>query len=136
MKNSQKKLAKKYLQQVKAKIPYQTQCSKHVLQNLALSIEEYALENPDFEMEQLIENFGSPEDIASTLLEDVDSKNIVRSIKLKHKLFCVIVVLLILFVFCIFYRRTHQGIKVQEVIYTSGTAISKQNQITNYLLSI
>lgn len=127
MKNSQKKLAKKYLQQVKAKIPYQTQCSKHVLQNLALSIEEYALENPDFDMEQLIENFGSPENIASTLLEDVDSKNIVHSIKLKRKLFCVIVGLLILFVISVYYRRLHQGIKVQEVIYTSEFVIPNIN---------
>ena len=118
MKNSQKKLAK---------IPYQTQCSKHVLQNLALSIEEYALENPDFDMEQLIENFGSPENIASTLLEDVDSKNIVHSIKLKRKLFCVIVGLLILFVISVYYRRSHQGIKVQEVIYTSEFVIPKIN---------
>lgn len=120
MKNSQKKLAKKYLQQVKAHIPYQTKCSKHVLQNLTLGIEEYALENPDFNLEQLIENFGSPEDITSTLLEDVDSEHIVRSIRSKRKLFCTIVVLLILFAFCMRYFSRTDAIDIQEVIYTSN----------------
>lgn len=120
MKNSQKKLAKKYLQQVKARIPYQTKCSRHVMQNLTLGIEEYALENPDFDMEQLIENFGSSEDIASTLLEDVDSKNIVRSIKQKRKLFCVIVILLILFLVCIRHFSSNNAVGIQEVIYTSN----------------
>lgn len=124
MKNSQKKLAKKYLQQVKAKIPFQTKCSKHVLQNLALSIEEYALENPDFDMEQLIENFGSPEDIASTLLEDVDSKNIVHSIRLKRKLFCVIVCLLILLLFCMRHFSSNDAVGIQEVIYTSNPPLA------------
>lgn len=119
MKNSQKKLAKKYLQQVKVKIPYQTKCSRHVLQNLTLGIEEYALENPDFDMEQLIENFGSPEDIASSLLEDVNSKNIVRSIKSKRILICAIVVLLILFVVGIQHFINHQTTGIEEVIYTS-----------------
>lgn len=119
MKNSQKKLAKKYLQLVKAKIPFQTKCSKHVLQNLALSIEEYALENPDFDMEQLIENFGSPEDIASTLLEDVDSKNIMRSIKSKRILISAIFVLLILFVVGVQHFISHQTTGIEEVIYTS-----------------
>lgn len=123
MKNSQKKLAKKYLQQVKANIPYQTECSKHVLQDLSLGIEEYALENSDFDLKQLIENFGSPKDIASTLLEDVDSESIVRSIKLKRRLSCAIVVLLILFALCIYYYGTFQGIKIQEVIYTSELTI-------------
>ncbi len=126
MKNSQKKLAKKYLQQVKANIPYHTKCSKHVLQNLTLGIEEYALENPDFNLEQLIENFGSPEDIASTLLDDVDSENIVRSIKLKRKLFCAIVVLLILFVFCIQYMGRTETVGIEEVIYTSEPPISEK----------
>lgn len=118
MKSSQKKLAKKYLQQVKANIPYQTKCSKHVLQNLTLGIEEYALENPDFDLEQLIDNFGSPEDIASTLLEDVDSEHIVRSIKSKRKLFCTIIVLLILLVFCMRYYSRTDAVKIQEIIYT------------------
>ena len=118
MKNSQKKLAKKYLQQVKANIPYQTKCSKHVLQNLTLGIEEYALENPDFNFEQLIENFGSPKDIASTLLEDFDSEHIVRSMKVKRRLFYTIVVLLVLFVFCISYFSNSDAVDIQEVIYS------------------
>lgn len=125
MNNVQKKLAKKYLQQVKAKIPYHTKCSKHMLQNLALGIDEYTLENPDFTFEQLIENFGSPEDIASTLLENVASKDIIHSIKQTRTLICTIVLLIIVFAFCIRCIAKTEAVGIEEVIYMSKPATTE-----------
>ncbi len=123
MNNVKKKLIKQYLHQVKAKIPYRSKCSKHMLQNLSLSIDEYTLENPDFTLEQLRENFGSPEDIASTLLEDMDSKDIIHSIKQTRRLICSIVLLVIVFTFCIRCITHTEAVGIEEVIYSSNPVI-------------
>lgn len=115
MNNVKKKLIKQYLHQVKAKIPYRSKCSKHMLQNLSLSIDEYTLENPDFTLEQLRENFGSP--------EDMDSKDIIHSIKQTRRLICSIVLLVIVFTFCIRCITHTEAVGIEEVIYSSNPVI-------------
>lgn len=122
MNNKQKVLAKRYTYLVKAKIPYHTNCSRHMLENLSLSIEEYALENPDFTLNELFENFGTPEDISASLLDDIPSGKIIGSFKLKRKLFCIFLVLLTCLIYCIHHIcnfDNHQAIGITEVIYTS-----------------
>lgn len=122
MNNKQKSLAKRYTHLVKAKIPYRTSCSKHMLENLSRSIEEYALENPDFTLDELFENFGTPEDISASLLDDIPSGKIVGSFKLMRKFFCIFLILLICLIYYIHHIcnfNNHQAVGITEVIYTS-----------------
>lgn len=81
MNKKQEQIIKQYLKQVKSNIPFRNKCSQHLLKNLTLSISEIFTENPAFTLNDLMEHFGTPNDIAGILLEEVPTEKIVHIIK-------------------------------------------------------
>lgn len=121
MNKNQKLLIAKYLKQVKSDIPFKNKCSKHMLKNLKLSITDFCQENPDFTFDSLVNTFGTPAEIADTLLEEVPPEKIIHSIKQRKVILCASVVMLVVVsaIFCNIYRifYNHTSFEVKKEVY-------------------
>lgn len=69
---------KKYLADIKQLLYAKTPSRKILLKNLAQSIDSYTLEHPHFTYDDLVQNFGTPTDIAESYYESLNSKEIYK----------------------------------------------------------
>lgn len=83
----------KYIKDIKKQLLYGTRETKQFLKELKQNIVDYVEENQGADMEQIMEQFGKPEDIAATFFEHYDNEEIRKKLKIRHIVVtCVIIV--------------------------------------------
>lgn len=134
MNKKQKQIIKQYLKQVKSNIPFRNKCSQHLLKNLTLSISEIFTENPTFTLNDLMEHFGNPKDIASILLEEVPTEKIVHMIKQRrvNSYVFLLVVATISAIFCnaYWFLGKNASPNISKTIYMSTSASTIHHNIS------
>ncbi len=76
MTKTQKKIIKDYKREIKKLLPIFTKNEKHFLNDISVSIEDYAASNEYFSREALIENIGEPKDIVARYLTDMNADSL------------------------------------------------------------
>lgn len=76
MTKTQKKIIKDYKREIKKLLPIFTKNEKHFLNDISVSIKDYATSNEIFSKESLIENIGEPKDIVARYLTDMNADSL------------------------------------------------------------
>ena len=76
-KNDSRKI-KRYFKQIRLLIPVRSKGVKRFLRDFGNSVVEYQEEHPECSAEDIIEWFGSPEDVAYEYVSSVDAEEICR----------------------------------------------------------
>ena len=75
---------KHYFREIRLLIPVSSKGAKKFLQDFRSSVEEYAENHPECSAEEIIERFGSPEDVAYEYVSSVDAEEICRRITISR----------------------------------------------------
>ena len=73
-----------YFRQIRLLIPVSSKGVKKFLRDFRSSVEEYEEEHPECSAEDIIERFGSPEDVAYEYVSSVDAEEICRRISISR----------------------------------------------------
>ena len=95
---------KHYFREIRLLIPVSSKGVKKFLQDFRSSVEEYAENHPECSAEEIIERFGSPEDVAYEYVSSVDAKEICRRITMSRYIKRVVGVIVIASVIVSGYR--------------------------------
>lgn len=76
-------IACKYLKEVKRNLPYFMANKKTFLKDFQDNLSVFSEEKPDAAWEDLVQRFGTPEEIAISFLPEVDSKGGLKKVKRK-----------------------------------------------------
>jgi len=77
---------KKYFKEVNKQLVGSKDEKKKLISDLHISIEDYIADNPNTSIDDIIANFGTPEQISEYSLASKDPDNTVKSIKLKSRI--------------------------------------------------
>ncbi len=104
---------KEYIKAVKKQIVCPTAESRQMLRELQANVSDFVQENPDADMVQIVEQFGTPEEIAKAYIADTEPKNIKKAVNIRKLIVIAIVAIIIiylaimLFVVCDAHNETH-----------------------------
>ncbi len=76
MTKAQKKIIKNYKREIRKLLPIFTKNEKHFLNDISVSIEDYATSDESFSKDSLIENIGEPKDIVARYLTDMNADSL------------------------------------------------------------
>lgn len=88
----QTKQMREYLKQVRCMLPCAAAFKKQILVNLRNDISGYMQEHPDADMENLVEAFGTPEQIAEAYIDTLSTTELAMKIRKRTKLWRTILV--------------------------------------------
>lgn len=105
----------KYYKQIKLNLPYSKQASS-LINNLKFSIAEYTDKHPCYTIQEIIDIFGTPEEIVESFILSLNSAEYKKNISVKKIIFTGIIsfVLLFLLVYAIAYIRGRNLIAIYE----------------------
>ena len=84
--------ARQFLQEVKAMLPGAGKQKKAILHRIGATIEEYLVENPGAVYEEIVTRLGSPNQIAAACLEEMDIAKVMKQLRMKKKVVCIVTV--------------------------------------------
>jgi len=94
--------AKEYCKQISKCLSYSSKLKKKLLPDIELSIEQFIEDNPSVSYEDIVEEFGTPQDMVKTFLETEEASELEQSFSVKRRVSKVIIILaLLLFIFTI-----------------------------------
>lgn len=89
--------ARKYLRKVRALLPCSRKMKDEITAPLRRSMAEYLSEQQGATAAELQARFGTPEVIASSCLEDVDTTEVLRRLLLRRRVFVIVFIAVLLF---------------------------------------
>ena len=93
---------KEYIKSVKKQIICPTAESRQMLRELQANVSDFVQENPDADMVQIVEQFGTPEEIAKMYIADTEPKNIKKAVNIRKLIvIAVAIIIAIVAVSCI-----------------------------------
>ena len=111
-----KQIAKSYISEIKKQIRISSPVKKRFFQTLKQNINLFLAEHPDASYEEVVSTFGSPEEVAASFYETIDSSEIDQQLHQKHFFLigcCVMIVSL--FLLCGWYsQKISQSILLYE----------------------
>lgn len=104
-----------YLKQITLLLPLKGKEEKFFLRHLRSSIEDFADANPDCTMEDIIENFDSPEDVVHGYLSAADHEELYKKISIrKYIRRGIVITILLLVIFTVFRMALFYDIYLEE----------------------
>ena len=88
--------ARRYLRKVRGLLPCSRKMKDEITAPLRRSMAEYLLEQPDASAEDFRARFGTPEVIAASCLEDVETTDLLRRLRLRRRVMAILVSAVIL----------------------------------------
>lgn len=76
MTKTQKKIIKNYKREIRKLLPIFTKNERHFLNDISVSIKDYATSDDFFSKDSLIENIGEPKDIVARYLTDMNADSL------------------------------------------------------------
>ena len=101
-----KKELKKYYRQIRRKIPLGL-CDRHrIMESIESGVQEYLVQNPESDMTQIEEHFGTPNQIVSDFFDDQSCEYLLKALNNRKRiivfsLFAIVIVLLL----CLLYPK-------------------------------
>lgn len=115
------KICKQYISEVKAFFPIMGKEERNYINKLKLNIANYCEEEGITSKQELYDNYGKPNDVANDYFSTVDTKYIIKKIKISKYIKASIVAILSLAlistsVYCIVRYEYHQMSMREEVV--------------------
>jgi len=85
-----KKQLKQYYRSVYKCLPVKRKQKQQILHQIRQSVEGYLAENPLADMPKIIQHFGKPEEIASTYVENMTTREILKRFHVRKSILTVI----------------------------------------------
>ena len=132
-------LKTKYLREIQKLLPYLSAQKKYFIAELENSVSVYLDTHTNATMASLYSEFGTPQDIAATYLNEVNPSNVSRSFSIKKILGFVIAaaVVIITIVICVFFfilkddiQDLHDGYYVDTIIESSNEPLPIPSSLT------
>ncbi len=82
--------ARQYMQAIKAMLPGGGKQKKAILNRIRTTVEEYLAENPGAAYEEILSRLGSPNQIAASCLEEMDTVEVMKQLRIKKKIVCIV----------------------------------------------
>ena len=102
--NNLEKEVKKYLQSIKNALPVTHRERTALMKHFTKAVQEYCLENEEFTMYDIYCEFGTVDEVAQALMNEISSEYIVRHMKTRKILICALAdIVVVLIVFFIYY---------------------------------
>ena len=125
---NQTRKMKRYLRQLKKLIPFDYSGRTDLLQTISQRISNYLQEHPDATTADFEEEFGTPEEVADSLLEELSGSMRENKIRHKNKWFviagCVLIIFSVLILKYAWFLIDHTAVETTETItiYENGPA--------------
>ena len=83
---------KKYIKYVKKIIPFYSKDKKEFLKLLTQKIIEFSNTHPNFTYQNIIDEFGSPNEVAGSYIESLENDDIIKQLNKKYifKILCLV----------------------------------------------
>lgn len=89
---------KRYLREIRSWIPCAGKMRREVLEEIRGTLAEFLSENPDADFPALVARFGTPQQIASTYVDEAETGELLNALRIRKKMVriaCVTAVILI-----------------------------------------
>ena len=93
---SPNRAAKKYCRQVRLWLPG-GQIRRPIMKQLRCAVDDYIFQNPRANLSALQLHFGSPRDVAAAFVENMDTKELLRSLRIRQRVLAAAVSVALLF---------------------------------------
>ena len=84
--------AKEYCKQISKCLSYSSKLKKKLLPDIELSIEQFIEDNPSVSYEDIVEEFGTPQDMVKAFLETEESSELQQSLSIKRRIICIVAI--------------------------------------------
>ena len=92
-------IQKSYIKNIKKQLKISSKYKRTLLNDLEINIDSYISEHPNTTYKDLVENFGTPEDVSESFYESLSSNEIRKQQKLKKHIIIIAVTVSIICVF-------------------------------------
>ena len=83
---------KQYYRQIKRWLPCGGSLKKQLMSTIVATIEEYRIEYPDADFPTLQAHFGSPQQIAVSFVDEMDTAELLSALKIRRRIFRVLTI--------------------------------------------
>ena len=114
-------IQKAYIKNIKKQLKISSKYKRTLLNDLEINIDSYISEHPNTTYKDLVENFGTPEDVSESFYESLSSDEIKKQQKLKKHIIIIAIVvgLICVFSFIHYYQNLNKDLpSVATVIPT------------------
>ncbi len=121
------KLCKIYIRKIKALFPIMGKSERNFIKTIKINVNDFLADTPDCNLEDLYEEFGTPEDVINSYYTSVNTDRIIKRIKISKyvkiltSIFILCLLSLTIFRFYILYEE-HQ-VFMQEQVFFEETVI-------------
>lgn len=84
------KAARQYLREVKALLPGAGMQKKGIVNHIGTMVAEFLAENPEADYEAIVLRLGSPNQIAASCLEEMDTAEVMKKLHAKKRIVCIV----------------------------------------------
>lgn len=84
------KAARQYLREVKTLLPGAGTQKKGIVNRIGTMAAEYLAENPEADYEAIVLRLGSPNQIAASCLEEMDTAEVMKKLHTKKRIVCIV----------------------------------------------
>lgn len=77
---------RRYLQEIRGWLPCSRKLKNAILERIRNTVREYLTDNPESSYEELMERFGSPQQIAATYVEDMGTDELLRDLRIRRRI--------------------------------------------------
>ena len=81
---------RQYMREVKALLPGVGKQKKSILDCIHATVEGYLMENPDADYEAITARLGSPNQIAASCMEEMDTVEVMKKLHTKKRIVCIV----------------------------------------------
>ena len=81
---------RRYLQEIRGWLPCSKKLKNAILERIRNTVREYLTEKPESSYEELMERFGSPQQIAATYVEDMGTDELLRDLRIRRRIIGVV----------------------------------------------
>lgn len=85
-----------YFEQIQILLPTFSKSTGKYLKDLKNSVEDYCQKNPDISMEDIINTFGSPQDIVCNYIDCMDTEQLIQQISINKLVKRAVIILIFL----------------------------------------
>ena len=105
-------IQKAYIKNLKKELKISSKYKRTLLNDLEINIDSYISEHPNTTYKDLVENFGTPEDVSESFYESLSSDEIKKQQKLKKHIIIIAIVvgLICVFSFIHYYQNLNKDL--------------------------
>lgn len=83
--------ARRYLREVRGRLPCSRRAKSQILNKIKDTIMDYLAQNPDAMYSEITARFGTPQQIAASFVDEMETGELLQNLKIKRRIMCCVV---------------------------------------------